>query len=1496
MRLLHKIFLLSVFIFLLNTARAQTIKSFTHDSIKFLDEMATFFDFANKKEGKDFIEKTFKPHWIGETSKMTAAQRKFVYVTCNEMMKKKFRPYPEFKNFLTALMHYYSNNLPAKTFTEWQQCTEKTLAKLNNKKISAYLEASELLFEGNVLFRSNALAWSASNGNYTIAFDSLPKVIFSNLDLTCTVKGDSATIYNTQGTFYPSEDKWVGKGGKVTWARTGLDENTVYAEIKKYDVSLRSQGYSADSSVFYNKTYFPKPIIGKVSDKAVVDATSNSLNYPKFESYSKRFQISGIIPNMVDFEGGFTMSGNKFIGSGSKEEDAYLTIKRNGKKFLVASSKSFVFKKDRIIADDAAVVMHLDADSIYHPGLQLALNIEKKELNLIRTQEGISKTPYFDTYHKVDMYVEEVFWKLDSAKMDMKTMIGSTEGAALFESSNYFRLSRFNDLQMMDELNPLTVIKDFSWKNDTLTSFKGKALASYMKRDLHEIQPLLVKLSTLGFIIYDIDDDQVTIKPRLFDYIWNRAGKKDYDVLTINSLVKGGTNNAVMNLLNYDLKISGVSQIFLSDSQNVFIYPEKREIVLKKNRNFAFAGAINAGLFEYYGKNFTFDYDKFKINLTDVDSLRLSVRTKPDAQGFSKIVKVKTVIQDIDGELLIDDMGNKSGVKYKQNSQYPVFKSNKESFVYYDKKNIQKGAYNKDKFYFKLEPYTIDSLDNFSPEGLKLDGEFVSAGIFPQFKEQLTIQPDYSLGFVRQTPPGGFPLYGTKGNFDATIRLSHKGLQGDGTLKYLTSIAKSTDILFYPDSINANAESFDLAEQKNKKPEYPPVKGDTVYIHWMPKKDVMQILSKEKPFDMYDGKASLTGRIDYTPKAMTGSGKIEFAGATLESFKMVYGNTKFDADTCNFRLKALELQQFAFSTVNMKAHIDFDKKTGDFKSNGDGSIVKFDVNQYMCYMDQFKWYMDQGNIELSSDNKVKDNEGIYLEGPEFISINPKQDSLRFYAPKARFDLKKYIIYAKEVKYINTADARVYPDSGKVEIHKKAEMQPLTNAKIIANSVTKFHTLYGCNVNIYGRKSYQASGNYDYVDELKKKQTIYFSSITVDTTGQTFADADIHDTTHFMLSPNFEYQGKVRLRATDQFLTFSGSVMIQHACPTVNGRSWFKFTSQINPESIYIPVTADPYDKDDKHLASAIMSTLDSNAIYTAFLSKPVSRNDIQVLAADGFLYYDKASREYRISNKQKLVERSLTGNYLSMSANTCVVYGEGKLNLGSDLGQVKLITVGNASHNMNNDSAYFDLMIAMDFFFESSALEKMADIINAKTDLPATNFSRPTYEKGLRELIGKEKADKLISEMNLYGKPKKFPDELEVSLFLTDIKMFWDKKSKSYISCGKIGIGNIKKYQVNRMVDGYVQLKRKRSGDELNIYLQIDETTWFYFKYSNGIMSAVSSKDEFNNIIKELKPEKRQQEVPKGEKPYQFALGSATSKTLFLKNVQKICSGGSGED
>jgi hypothetical protein len=1438
-----------------------------------------------KKEIKEYME-AFTLVW--NSPDYTGTLKKATYDAFNLMVKRKIRILPEYKSYLNSVVNFATSKQSEDHFLSWQESVNKILNAKILKNYSDYLQMSENLFASNTFYKSAVVEYSSNNNKYIFEYDSVPKVIFPSLNLRCyNNQRDSGIVYNTRGVYYPYRGIFIGETGKVNWTRAGLDENTVWAELKKYQITLKTSGFTADSVVFYNKNYFQKPLIGQLTEKVVSEKEGN-ISYPRFDSYSKRMQIPNIAKD-VDYDGGFLQRGPKFLGSGNKEEDAKLLFKRDGKVVLIVGAKLIGVAKDKLTAETANIKIYFDKDSITHPSVNMKFMVADRTLSLIRTNDGVSKSPFLNTFHMVDMYFEELAWKIDDPKIDLRMLVGNSQEDAMFESANYFRGDRYEAVQGIDAINPLFQMREFVMKkNGESRKFSGLEYSRYTKFALKDVQPMLVRLSALGFITYDIEDDEVNVNEKLFTYISAKAGHVDNDVIQFPSVVRNASN-ASINLLNYDMTIFGVKQVYMSDSQSVVIYPKEQKIVLKKNRDFSFAGVVHAGRFDFFGKEFTFDYNKFIINLKNVDSLRLTVKSRePDAYGEYPLVKVKTVVEHIDGDLEIDNPANKSG--RKPFPQYPIFNSFKDSYAYYDKKTIQNGKYPKDKFYFHLEPFTIDSLDNFTNEGLNFKGEFVSAGIFPTIKESLTLQSDYSLGFITQAPAAGYPMYGGKGSFNSAVKLSNKGLRGDGSINYVTSVTKSNDFIFFPDSTNALAQTFDVKEQKTK-PEFPQIHGDSVKMHWVPLKDVMVVYNnKVKKFQSYNGQSQFDGHVSLTPKQLYGNGVADFSNAKLIAKLVKFRANAFDSDTANFSLKALDLAGLdAFATDNVNAKVDFEKRYGEFKSNGKGSVVKFPVNQYICYMDNFKWFMDENSIELGSSKAAAKgaNEDLDLSGPQFISIHPKQDSLNFYSPTAKFDLKKYVISAKEVKYINVADARIYPDKGDVTIDKDAVMRTLTNAKIIANAITKYHSLYNCTVNVFARKSYAGSGYYDYVDEIKTKQTFYFSNVSVDTTFQTYAETNIPDSSKFRLSPNFEYKGKVKLKATNQFLVFDGTARISHDCAAIP-KVWFKFESEINPNNIYIPVDSLPKDGANKPLAASLMVTTDSTHFYSAFLSTKESTNDPYVLSASGFLFFDKATREYRISNKEKLVERSLPGNYLSLNTAQCKVYGEGKINLGGDFGQVKVESYGSAIHYLIPDSVSFDMLMTTDFFFDEGALDKMSEAIVNFADLKPTDFSRPVFEKGMREMLGKEQADKLISQLNLYGSYKKFPDELKKTIFFTDVKMKWNKDTRSYTSNGKIGIGNMGKTQINKYVDGRVELVKKRGGDILNIYIELDPNNWYYFNYTRGTMLAVSSNEVFNTALKELKPEKREKAGDKDKKEpnYYFNICPPSKKVQFLRKTQ----------
>ena len=1482
--MIKKIAFAFILLFVTSIVTAQKLTQFSSDSIKYIKELNEYFyDFsANKKDAEEYVA-NFQKIW--KSPDFSSKYRAAIYKTSNVMLQRKLKPYPYFISYLNAVVNFINSKQNPEVFDNWQLCIEKIFNSKNLKNYGDYLEMSESIFSNNVFYKSTTYSYRSAEANYKFEFDSIPKVIFPKFTLIgASPRGDSISIENIQGIYYPSWGKFIGKGGRVSWKRTGVGED-VYADLIRISLDCKTGGYVSDSATFVGKQYFEVPQKGRLTDKIVTE--NGDPTYPRFDSYSKRLVVKNIYPD-VDYDGGFGMRGNKFVGSGNAKNPARLLFKRNNARFLEISAKSFSMTKEKINAKPAAVKFYLEKDSIIHPGLSFVYQVEKKTVTLLRTDDGLEKSPYFNTYHKVDMYFEQLTWKIDEPKIEFNFLPNNTQGEAFFESQDFFSRSRLEAIKGQETVSPVQKMNDYYINNGNILSFTVVDFAKYIKYLAVDLRPIIFKMANFGLIYYEPETDLVTIKPRLFDYIKNLKHEKDYDIITIHS-VYPNKNNATMSLVNnsYDITIRGVENILLSDTQKVFIFPKRNELLLKKNRAIEFAGTVASGKFEFHGKDFVFDYDMFKLKMKTIDSCRIYVVSREaDINGNFSYRKVQTVIENLNGELRIDAPKNHSG--YGKATTFPQFQSFKESYTYYDKKTIFKGVYNRDKFYYKLDPFTMDSLDNFRNEGLIFEGEFSSAGIFPTFREQLSLQKDYSLGFIRKTPPGGFQVYGGKAKFENEIKLSNKGLRADGDLNYVTSTTKSDDFIFFPDSMNTLATTFDIKEQIDPI-EFPQAHGDTVYMHWMPYKDVMNATDKASPFKTYNNTCTFKGKYSLSPQELHGNGTIDIVKADLQAINILFKQHQFFSDTANFHLKAIDEEGISFATDNVNAKIDLEKRVGDFVANGDATIVRFPKNQYIAYMERFKWFMDTEEIQLGDENKKLDGSienALDLEGPQFISVHPKQDSLRFLAPAAKYNLRKCVISCINVPFINVADARLYPDSGKVTIFRNALIDTLKNANIMANIVTKYHNIRNVTANIFGKKSYLATGEYQYLDENNKPYLIKFNTIKPDTIGQTVSEGNISEDSKFQFNDYFSFAGKVYLFASNKFLTYEGGTKIVHACGKI-GKAYLKFNGEIDPNDILIPLPENTTDMNGKAVGSAIIYGQDTNMVYSSFVSLRGGRKDVDVIGASGFLGFDKESKEYRISNKEKLVEQSLPGNYISLNTENCKVYAEGKMDLGTDLGQVKFNTVGIATHSTINDSATFELMSTIDFFFDKGALKKMVkDVEVYNNTLEPIDFSNKVFNKGITEILGKDKGDKVIADLNLNGNIKKFPEEFEKTFMITNTEMRYDKVSRSFLSVGKIGLGAINKSEVYRQVPGNIQIQRKKGGDNFTLYFELDPQTWYYFYYFKGVMSVVSSNAEFNNTIKELKSKDKKQDVKSGP-GFQFNICSPTKRDVFLRKMKQ---------
>lgn len=1410
---------------------------------------------------------------------------------------------PHFKLLLQALTAF-KDSIKKEDNQNYNIWLEYMTEYLSNKKIS--LTAMSVLLENiahlvreNVIYSTSTSKWKYNSNNYVFQ-NTCPSfcITFPKGALKCYSIRDSIEIDGTSGSYDPMNKTWSGTGGEVTWERAGYKESDVNAKLKTYAIDMTRTEYKADSVTFTCPKYFSSPVQGKLTDKVTNVTGEESASYPVYNTYNNRFVFKNLYPNL-DYEGGFSMRGSKIIGSGNDEKDAKIFIRKGDKILMQVTSKYFVFRPTRVNGIKTSVKIYLEKDSIYHSDLSFTYHGDIQEVNLMRTDNYSSQGPYYNSYHKLNMNFEQLIWRINEPKIRLTMPKAAAIGKARFESQNFFNRIVFDDLQGRDEIHPLIALRRFSRQVGS-DQFTASRYADFVGRSLNYVHQVLMEMTKKGYIYYNDETDLITIRQRLIDCIKSAAGSIDYDVVSFNSETQAPLDNAELDMDNYDLVINGITNIAVSDSQNVMIFPARDQIIMKQDRSFQFDGKINAGLFTFYGSNFFFDYKNFKINLQNVDSVSINVYTgEYDQIGRPITRNIKNVIQHLTGELRIDKPDNKSGLKSHPN--YPMFASRENSFVYYQSHDIENGVYPQSSFYFELYPFEIDSLDNFKNTGLNFRGKFRSSGILPDLEQNLTLQPDLSLGFQFNPGTEGIPVYGGKGMVFGKVQLSNKGLRADGKMKYVTSTTTSKDFKFYPDSMNTLSDEF-VIERQITDPQFPKVTSKQNYIHWATgKNNFMQINQGKEPFSMFNPQTFLSGKLILDPKTLSGKGLMNLTTAELGSKHFRYKAENIDADTARFLLKSLKKEGYTVLTEeNVNSHIDFSVHKGEFIANEDYTKVEFPENKYISYLDYFKWNMEDKTLEMSAkrtnastqrtdklefEKRFRHEEEP--EGPRYISVQHKQDSLNFVAPNAVYDYQANIINASDVKLIRVADAIIYPADGKLSVMEGAQMKTINNAKISADYLHKYHLIHSADVNITSRINFTGKGKYDYVDENEKVQVIDMSEIGVDDQIHTIAKGTILEQDTFTLSPYFGFQGKVTLASDKPLLYFDGGTKILANC--VNPKyHWLKFESEIDPKAILIPISDEPVNINNARIYSGIFLASDSIHIYSAYTSGRRTYSDRFITTSSGFLRFNKDSMTYEIASKDRLQYPDSLGNYLSMHHDNCTEYGEGKINLGMEFGQMKISSFGSARMNIPAKEVSLNVMLNVDFFFDPASLQTMANRIDSFPKLDTLNMNRPLVVKALRETMGKAAAAAYLQEISTLKKPKEFPAVLEHTISFTSLNLNWDQASHTFYSTGKIGVGSILNHQVNRMVDGYVQMIRKNSGDIMDIYLKLDDKNFYYFGYTRGAMQVYSSNLNYLNIIRSLPLKIRMLSVKSGETPYTYLVSSDSRFGNFLRDYRRI--------
>jgi hypothetical protein len=1482
-----KLIILNIFflIFSAGTVFSQGRRVFSGEPEKFKDELLGYMG-PNLSGEQRTVLNSFIAKW--DSAAFSEESKTRILDLSNQLAGRQIRPYTQFSQFLRAINDFSDYKKGDASLNYWLRGLSEILFNPHylNESLVKHLQNISLLIRENTLNNPGSVKWQIKNSDLKFEHDTVFRVSIKDAILTCYSQRDSTEIFNVSGSFSPDLQFFHGTKGKVTWEKAGYSRDDVFADLTVYTINTTRNSFTCDSAKLYHKSYFKNPVYGVLTDQAASITSKERATYPRFETYTKQFQIKSIYKD-VDYEGGLAFEGANVKGKGENAFPAKITLFRKNTPFIKITSNNFVFSATGLNGQETASTLYLGKDSIYHSNLGFSFNSKSRQVNLFRTNSPVSGSPYYDSFHNLDMYFENISWDMEASKVIISRPKGAAMGQAKFESSSFFNANYFLRLMGLDDDHPLTRLKQFSeWYYSE--TFPVSEFAKWLNKPEDVVTGLCIDMANKGFVFYDHINQEVTLKKKTKDYIDSYAGKKDYDVLSIYSETKAPVDNAILDLNNYGITVNGVTNVFLSDSQKVAIYPYNQQLTIEKNRSFKFDGVVEAGLFTFFGHNFEFSYDTFKIRLQKIDSIKVAVETdKRDNYGNALISEVNSIIQLSKGELYIDDPKNKSGLKSL--AQYPIIDATAPSYIFYDRIPGFEGVYGKKDFYFKIDPFNFENIDHYTHQDMKLSGEFFAGNILKPTRQFLTIQENSSLGFQMDVPDDGIDIYDGKGRLFDQITMSNKGLIGSGTLKHLTSTIKSDGFNFYPDSMLTQAVTFRM--EKDGSDLFPELIGQDVRVKWLiPKDELLAYNAQDKDFNMFGNQTTLDGNIKLSPKQLSGSGIINTPESRITSNLFTFGSDLIKADTADYNLKSPSTSGYAFIAENANTYVDFNSKVARFHLNTNSSLVKFPEIQYNCTMTDFEYNMNDKvlNMEqrgktaagLIPPDKLLQIDPRNLDKPTFIATNNMRDTIAFTSLKAKYNVEKEFIEAENISYIPIADALIQPENGKIIINRRAKIDKLNNAFIAVN---RLHLLHSANIEIESAKRYSGSAVYDYVDDNNDIRQISFLEIAVDTM-TTSARGFISADQKFMLSSAFTFSGDVNLSARSKNLLFTGSAGIVNSCQSFKSYP-VKFKSYIDPKNVIIPLAEKSRDINDNLVFSGTFLNIDSTHMYPAFLSPQKAWTDIGLVNASGVLYYNKAQGKYQISSPEKIANPSNNGNLVSLDRSRCILSGEGTLNLGANFDLVKIASAGNFVQTTDSNKVDLEAILALDFYFSPEALKVMSDEIRMMPTLKPVNLNSDFNSKGMKDILGVNAAGQLKEETDLFGLSKNLPKEFTYELLLDDVHLHWNEATSSYRSDGRIGIGFIGNQPVNVYVDGFVEIQRRRSGDLIDIYLKADGSTWYYFSYFKGVMMAQAGNLNFNTILSNLKLKDRKHPDSSIKVPYTYMIAVEDRLGRFLRRM-----------
>lgn len=677
--------------------------------------------------------------------------------------------------------------------------------------------------------------------------------------------------------------------------------------------------------------------------------------------------------------------------------------------------------------------------------------------------------------------------------------------------------------------------------------------------------------------------------------------ENDFDNIKIIARTNKGNNIVASTLIKdpeggQEWTIHHTGKVYLEHS-SIENESKNQNLRIYGGRNIYFeACKAKIGNVNVEGRDFFLLYDELRLEMPIVDKITfIDEDTTQLKTGIIDVIDLKP------GGITLQDRFNKSGLKRGKIPGTNV------SYEDYPNLSIPQGGetyfpgLDSSSVYARVDPIDFYNLDINSDNPIQT----FHSTIFPNFEITLETFPNNrGWGFIHQPPENGYPLYPSYRQlsnavikFNTELKMGRSDLDsnyllsGGGRINYLTTELKSPEFIFYPDSLVSDNVNFSITSDKINGCEFANVRGKNAHLDWLIREDRMLLSNKTKLYQLedaldnlsresfaqrykenlftlysYDNPITLRGNLDVGSNGLRGEGYLirkDFSILSVTDYPFKFQQSKFTADNVEFRINSTERDLYTFdqgqfytdnkvillanfidvdfNIAQGKAFIKPDEEFSDFSS------LSLPYAEFRTSIKEAVWDIDKKVVNLIGDTNS------YFTSTIFGWDDLNEENLTFKGSSASYDLTNHTLTVEGIPFINSADALIIPKDGKVVILKDSEIQELKEARVLIDTLNRYHRLVDATILIKSRLYFEGNATYQFVNDKQDTFNIKFNELEIledtDDTNKDefknvvpryiFAQGTVIEQDSFYITSQVLFKGQIKMYSNLQHLILDG---------------------------------------------------------------------------------------------------------------------------------------------------------------------------------------------------------------------------------------------------------------------------------------------------------------------------------------------------------------------